>query len=74
MEKISLSQRVYEYMEKYGSISSLEAFRDLGVTRLSACIFILRKLYDIRDEWDEVPNRWGDKVRFKRYYINKEQE
>ena len=69
MNKISLTQRVYEYMERYGSISSLEAFRDLGVTRLSAIIFNLRKLYVIDDEWDEVPNRWGDKVRFKRYFI-----
>jgi len=69
MNKISLTQRVYEYMERYGSISSLEAFRDLGVTRLSAIIFNLRKLYVIGDEWDEVPNRWGDKVRFKRYFI-----
>lgn len=74
MKKISLCQRVYEYMEEYGSISSLEAFKDLGVTRLSACIFILRKEHNIADEWDEVPNRWGDKVRFKRYYIVKEQE
>ena len=68
--KISLKQRVLEYMREYGSISSLEAFRDLGVTRLSAAIFELRKEYDIRSEWEECPNRWGDKVRFVRYYLN----
>ena len=66
---MTLTQRVLDYMNEYGSISSLEAFKDLGVTRLSAIIFNLRKTYDIVGEWEEFPNRWGDKVRFMRYHI-----
>jgi len=66
---MTLTQRVLEYMEEYGSISSLEAFRDLGVTRLSAIIFNLRKTYDIVGEYEDCLNRWGDKVRFVRYHI-----
>lgn len=39
--------RVLDYMREYGSITSLEAFRDLGITRLSGVIFDLRKIYPI---------------------------
>lgn len=35
-------QKVKEYIEKHGSITSFEAFRELYVTRLSAVIFDLR--------------------------------
>ena len=35
--------RLLDYLKNYGSITSLEAIRDLGNTRLSATIFILRK-------------------------------
>ena len=68
---MTLTQRVLEYMEEYGSISSLEAFRDLGATRLSAIIFNLRKTYNIRSQQEECINRWGDKVRFVRYFLEK---
>ena len=39
--------RVLRYMQDYGSITSLEAFRDLGITRLSGVIFDLRKTHVI---------------------------
>ena len=35
--------RLLDYLKNYGSITSLEAIRDLGNTRLSATIFNLRK-------------------------------
>ena len=63
-------QRVLKYIEEQGSISSLEAFRDLGVTRLSAVIFNLR--HDgigIESETEETINRFGEKTRFSRYRI-----
>lgn len=60
-------QIVLEYMIKNGGITSMEAFKHLGVTRLSAKIFELRKKYIISDVWEESINRYGEKVRFKRY-------
>lgn len=68
----SQKERVYEYIEEFGSINTLEAFKDLGVTRLSAVIFELRKLYDIADEWIYGTNRWGEPVKYKKYFINEE--
>ena len=63
-------QLVLQYIKDFGSISTLEAFKDLGITRLSAKIFNLRNDYNVRDSWDESVNRYGKKVRFKRYYLD----
>lgn len=45
-ETIELSktqQRVFDYMADFGSITTLQAFTDLGESRLSARIFELQK-------------------------------
>jgi hypothetical protein len=63
-------ERVLEYVERFGSISSLEAFRDLGNTRLSATIFSLKKDgYKITTKNETALNRFGDKTTYCRYYI-----
>lgn len=63
-------ERVLIYMKSFGSISSMEAFRDLGVTRLSAVIFCLkRKGYVIKSKTEFVKNRYGEPVHFSRYSI-----
>ncbi|MEE0060466.1 MAG: helix-turn-helix domain-containing protein [Acutalibacteraceae bacterium] len=58
---------VLQYMKDHKGITSMEAFKNLGITRLSAKIFELRRGYDIRDVWEESYNRYGVKVRYKRY-------
>jgi hypothetical protein len=58
---------VLRYMKDHKGITSMEAFKHLGVTRLSAKIFNLRKIYNIKDIWIETENRYGEKVRFKKY-------
>ena len=63
-------QRVLNYMLNFGSISSLEAFKDLGVTRLSAVIFCLkRKGYAIKTTTEYTKNRFGEPVHFARYMV-----
>lgn len=65
-------QRVLDYIGEFGSISSLEAFRDLGVTRLSAAIFALREEgheFDVKTE--KATNRWGEKSHYARYSLKK---
>lgn len=37
------SEQVLDYMREHGGITSMEAFSKLGITRLSARIFDLRK-------------------------------
>ena len=66
-------ERVLNYMQNFGSISSLEAFKDLGVTRLSAVIFCLKqKGYAIGSQTEKCKNRYGEPVHFARYRLVKE--
>lgn len=61
--------RVLNYMQQNGSITSLEAFRDLGVTRLSGVIFILRKTHAIGARKEKSCNRYGERTSYSRYYL-----
>jgi hypothetical protein len=63
-------QRVFDYMVEFGSISTLQAFNDLGESRLSAMIFELKKKgVHIADERKAVKNRWGESRWIKEYKI-----
>ena len=54
--------RTLDYLNQFGSITTLDAFRDLGNTRLSSTIFLLRKKgYKIESASIDVPTRWVDK-------------
>lgn len=63
--------RVLKYIEDFGSISSLEAFTDLGNTRLSASIWLLRHDdgLNIGSITETKLNRYGEKTHFSRYYL-----
>ena len=73
IEEIKLSkaqQRVFDYMVEFGSITTLQAFVDLGESRLSAMIFELKKKgVHITDERKTVKNRWGESRSIKEYRI-----
>ena len=63
-------QRVFDYLMQFGSITSLQAFTDLGESRLSARVFELReKGIKIDSEMIEVENRFHEKRHVKRYFI-----
>lgn len=58
--KASHSLQVLEYIKEHGSITSLEAIRAIGCTRLSGRIYDLKKMgYDIDKTMQEVPTRDG---------------
>lgn len=73
VEEIKLSkaeQRVFDYMVEFGSITTLQAFVDLGESRLSAMIFNLKKKgVHIADERKQVSNRYNEKRYVKEYRI-----
>lgn len=73
MDEIELTKsqrRVFDYMTENGSISSLDAFLDLGETRLSARIFELKKKgVNIHKDNITVKNRHGESRRVCRYKI-----
>lgn len=64
------AQRVLAYMEITGGITQMDALRELGVMRLASRISELNKRgHRIGYKWVELENRWGEKCRVKRYYI-----
>ena len=64
--------RLLDYLEKFGSITSLQAIQDLGNTRLSGTIYTLkRKGYNFKTESVSVPNRFGGKTNVAKYYYIK---
>ena len=63
-------EMVLRYMMDNGSISSMEAFYELGITRLAARVFELRKSgYNIRMRAYSSLNRFGKPVTYSRYWI-----
>ena len=65
--------RLVDYLSKHGSITSLEAIRDLGNTRLSATIHTLRHhdKYIIYSDMVEVENRFGGTTKVARYFADR---
>ena len=65
--------RILEYMERFGSITTYEAFLDLGETKLTTRISDLRKRgMKIAQKEETGENRYGQPVRYMRYSLPKE--
>ena len=68
--KTTQKDRILQYIREFGSISSWEAYQELGITQLGARIDNLKKEgYQFRTEWERGTNRYKDKVDYKRYYL-----
>lgn len=62
--------RVIDYMKKFGSITTLDAFRDLGITRLSARIYEVKdRGYLVKTETITGKNRFGEKTHYFKYSL-----
>lgn len=73
--KPSQKERILKYIKDFGSVSSYEAYRDLGITQLGARIWELKQNgVEIRTRWKSSLNRYGDKVLYKEYYLEEEKE
>lgn len=63
MKKPTQRQKVINYMKKYGSITTLDAIFDLGITRLAAVEHDLKKDgYPIRSELVTMKTQYGSKT------------
>ena len=70
MKRIKQPDRVLDYIERFGSISTLEAFNDLGVARLASRIHDLKKQgYEFDIDIRCRRNRYGEKTYFKVYSL-----
>ena len=63
-------ERILMYLREEGSITPLDAMREFGCMRLGARVYDLkRRGIGIRKETETRENRWGQKVRYARYYL-----
>lgn len=63
-------EKVLEYIRRYGKITTLDAFKDLGITRLSAKIFNLKRQgHNITGEFRTEKNRFGQYICYKIYRL-----
>ena len=70
LEKMKQTEQVLWYLDKYGSITPLEAMRDLGIMRLGARIWDLKnkEKIEINKRNKEVKNRFGKCTIVAEYY------
>lgn len=61
-------ERILAYIDEFGSITPMEAFADLGITKLATRVSeIIRCGVPIHKEMETGRNRYGDPVRYMRY-------
>lgn len=78
LKKMKPNTHNYEVLEYLGrkkskGITSMEAFTELGVTRLSATIFNLKNIYNvpIQSERISYTAKNGRRVSYSKYYLAK---
>jgi hypothetical protein len=71
--KKTQAERVLDYINEFGSITQIDALRDIGCMRLASRISDLRKQgVDIISKTEAVNNRYGEKCYIKRYMVRGE--
>lgn len=66
--KPTQNERILNYIEEFGSITQLDALRDLGVMRLASRVSSMKKDgVNIVSRTEAVKNRYGEVCHIKRY-------
>lgn len=66
-------QKIIRYMQKFGSITPLEAISDIGCMRLASRINDIKKMgYKVKTEHIDGFNRLGEATHFARYSLQEE--
>ena len=66
--KVTQCERIIDYLDEFGSITQLEAIRDLGCMRLASRISDLKKQgHNIVSKIVTEKNRWGEKTYVSSY-------
>lgn len=72
-EIVAQTERLRKHLLQGKTVNPLQAWAELGIYRLSARIFDLRQAgVKVKDDFVEVPNRYGEKCRVKQYWIAEE--
>lgn len=68
-DRSSQCMRILRYMETHGSITSMEAFEKLGITRLSG------RIKDLKDQGYRISStRRGEVPNYSTYFLEGEEE
>lgn len=68
--RMNQHDRILQYMKDFGSITTLDAYNDLGITKLTTRISELRREgVQIIGTPETVSNRYGDKCHIHRYTL-----
>lgn len=63
-------EKIIQYIRDFGSITSLQAFQDLGITRLSGRIYDLKCMgHCFKKEMVTGKNRYGEKTHYAKYSL-----
>ena len=69
-QKITQKELIIKYLKDFGTISSWEAYAELGITQLGARIFELKeKGYVFKKERIKRLNRYGREIAFDKYSL-----
>ena len=61
-------ERIIEYMNTHGSITPMEAFTELGITKLATQIsYMIRDGYTVEKIFEKSKNRYGEPCHYMRY-------
>ena len=62
-------EKILQYIADFGSISPMEAFADLGITKLATRISEMRRDgIDFSQKMEFSKNRYGEQVHYMRYW------
>lgn len=61
-------ERITAYINEFGSITPLDAFRDLGITKLATRISEMKRAgAEFEQTYERSKNRYGESVCYMRY-------
>lgn len=70
MKEMTQKKAILQHLKQFGSITSWEAIKEYGATRLSALILILRrKGYNIETQTMFGKDRFGNYCKFAKYIL-----
>ena len=64
------AEKILRHIAEYGSITTLEAFQEYGITRLASRIHDIKRAgYTVQKVMETAKNRFGEPVCYARYTI-----
>lgn len=68
VRELPQKDRIMKYLKDFGSITPLQAMKDLGIMRLGARIWeLIREGWEITRDTESSENRYGQTTRYARY-------